>query len=190
MFFGRKQEITEYLGILDTLRGPDRSQVLVISGASGSGKSSLLRAGLIPRLRRKPDWVVISPFEVAREPVRNLLDRLGEALAGLGISTQGLDLTKPPDDPTTLAQTLDEALRRLEQAAERVGAAATGSGRSPGGRRSGRRATRPGCCSMRWPRFLASERGMSLSPPRSAPSSCPAWRRLSLDPRCGCGKHR
>ena len=41
VFFGRKQEITEYLGILDTLRGPDRSQVLVISGASGSGKSSL-----------------------------------------------------------------------------------------------------------------------------------------------------
>jgi hypothetical protein len=40
VFFGRKQEITEYLGILDTLRGPDRSQVLVISGASGSGKSS------------------------------------------------------------------------------------------------------------------------------------------------------
>jgi hypothetical protein len=38
VFFGRKQEITEYLGILDTLRGPDRSQVLVISGASGSGK--------------------------------------------------------------------------------------------------------------------------------------------------------
>jgi hypothetical protein len=116
VFFGRKQEITEYLGILDTLRGPDRSQVLVISGASGSGKSSLLRAGLIPRLRRKPDWVVINPFEVAREPVRNLLDRLGDALAGLGIPTQGLDPTKPPDDPATLAQMLDEALRRLEQA--------------------------------------------------------------------------
>ena len=116
VFFGRKQEITEYLGILDTLRGPDRSQVLVISGASGSGKSSLLRAGLIPRLLRKHDWVVISPFEVAREPVRNLLDRLGEPLAGLGIATQGLDLAKPPDDPTILAQTLDETLRRLEQA--------------------------------------------------------------------------
>jgi len=117
VFFGRKQEITEYLGILDTLRGPDRSQMLVISGASGSGKSSLLRAGLIPRLRRKSDWLVINPFEVAREPVRNLLDRLGEALAGLGLPTQGLDLTKPPDDSATLAQTLDEALRRVEQAA-------------------------------------------------------------------------
>src|SRR5262245_44823503 len=115
VFFGRKQEITEYLGILDTLRGPDRSQVLVISGASGSGKSSLLRAGLIPRLQRKRDWIVISPFEVAREPLRNLLDRLGEALARVGISTQGLDLTTPPRDPATLAQTLDEALRRLER---------------------------------------------------------------------------
>jgi WD40 repeat protein len=117
VFFGRKQEITEYLGILDTLRGPDRSQVLVISGASGSGKSSLLRAGLIPRLRRKPEWVVVSPFEVAREPVRNLLDRLGEALACLGIPAQGLDLTKPLDDPDTLAQILDATLRKLEQAA-------------------------------------------------------------------------
>ena len=98
------------------LRGPDRSQLLVISGASGSGKSSLLRAGLIPRLRRKPEWVVISPFEVAREPVRNL-SWTGSARrsASLGISTQGLDLTKPPADPSTLAQTLDEALRRLEQ---------------------------------------------------------------------------
>ena len=116
LFFGRKQEITEYLGILDTLRGPDRSQVLVISGGSGSGKSSLLRAGLIPRLCRKPEWVVISPFEVAREPVRNLLERLGETLTALGIPTHGLDLTKTPDDPTALAQALDETLRRLEQA--------------------------------------------------------------------------
>ena len=116
VFFGRKQEITEYLGILDTLRGPDRSQVLVISGGSGSGKSSLLCAGLIPRLRRKPEWVVISPFEVARDPVRNLLDRLGEALAGLGIPTHGRDLAKPLVDPGTLAEVLDEGLRRLEQA--------------------------------------------------------------------------
>lgn len=116
VFFGRKQEITEYLGILDTLRGPDRSQVLVICGASGSGKSSLLRAGLIPRLRRKPEWVVIAPFEVARDPVRNLLERLCEALTGLGISTERLDLTKTPGDQRALAQILDESLGRLERA--------------------------------------------------------------------------
>ena len=116
VFFGRKQEVTEHLAILDTLRGPDRSQVLVISGGSGSGKSSLLRAGLIPRLRRKPEWVVVSPFEVAREPVRNLLERLGETLAGLSTSMDGFDLTKPADDPKALAEVLDEMLRRLEPA--------------------------------------------------------------------------
>jgi hypothetical protein len=116
VFFGRKQEITEYLGILDTLRGHDRSQVLVILGASGSGKSSLLRAGLIPRLRRKPEWVVISPFEVGREPVRNLCHGVGKAFANLSIPTHGLDLETPPDDPMTFAKVLDEMLRRLEQA--------------------------------------------------------------------------
>jgi WD40 repeat protein len=116
VFFGRKQEVTEHLAILDTLRGPDRSQVLVISGGSGSGKSSLLRAGLIPRLRRKPEWVVVSPFEVAREPVRNLLERLGETLAGLSTSMDSFDLTKPADDPKALAEVLDEMLRRLEPA--------------------------------------------------------------------------
>jgi WD40 repeat protein len=116
VFFGRKQEITEYLGLIDTLRGPDRSQVLVISGASGSGKSSLLRAGLIPRLRRKPEWIVISPFEIAREPVGNLLERLGETLAGLGVPMHALDFAKAPDDPTALVQVLNETLRRLEQA--------------------------------------------------------------------------
>jgi len=115
VFFGRKQEITDYLGILDTLRSPDRSQVLVISGASGSGKSSLLRAGLIPRLRRKPEWILISPFEVAREPVRNLLDQLGKALAAVGAPAEGLDFAKPPGTSEALSHVLDEVLRRLEQ---------------------------------------------------------------------------
>jgi WD40 repeat protein len=116
VFFGRKQEITEYLGIVDTLRGPDRSQMLVISGASGSGKSSLLRAGLIPRLRRKSEWVAISSFEVARDPVRNLLDRLDRTLADLGISRDGLDLTTLPGDARALARILNETLRRVELA--------------------------------------------------------------------------
>src|SRR5262249_48176887 len=116
VFFGRKQEITEYLGILDTLRGRDRSQVLAISGASGSGKSSLLRAGLIPRLRRKPEWVVISTFEVGREPVPNLCYSLSKALALFSIPTHGLDPEMPPDDPKIFAQVLDEMLRQLEQA--------------------------------------------------------------------------
>jgi len=48
VLFGRKQEITAYLGILDTLRGAHRPQVLVISGGSACGKSSLPLARPIP----------------------------------------------------------------------------------------------------------------------------------------------
>jgi ABC-type lipoprotein export system ATPase subunit len=45
VFFGRDQEITQYLDELNLLKAPDRAQALVISGGSGSGKSSLLKAG-------------------------------------------------------------------------------------------------------------------------------------------------
>ncbi|MEO5329107.1 MAG: toll/interleukin-1 receptor domain-containing protein [Magnetococcus sp. THC-1_WYH] len=52
VFFGREAPI---LDLLDILRGPhDKTppRFLVILGASGSGKSSFLRAGILPRLSR------------------------------------------------------------------------------------------------------------------------------------------
>ncbi|MFD5391128.1 XRE family transcriptional regulator [Streptomyces sp. NPDC127074] len=49
LFFGRDQLID------DLLRLSGRYRITVVVGASGSGKSSLLRAGLIPRLRTTDD---------------------------------------------------------------------------------------------------------------------------------------
>ena len=50
LFFGRDQAIGQVLGRLSqALDGPG---LVVLSGASGAGKSSLLRAGVLPRLRR------------------------------------------------------------------------------------------------------------------------------------------
>ena len=72
VFFGRDQEITEYLDALNRLKVLDRAQALVISGGSGCGKSSLLKAGLIPRLRRQPDWLVIPTFDLSRDPINKL----------------------------------------------------------------------------------------------------------------------
>ncbi len=48
VFFGRDSEITAYLDALNRLKAPDRAQALVISGGSGSGKSSLLKAAPAP----------------------------------------------------------------------------------------------------------------------------------------------
>ena len=49
-FFGRDQAVDELMGTLDEhARG---TGLVVVSGASGAGKSSLLRAGVLPRIRR------------------------------------------------------------------------------------------------------------------------------------------
>ena len=54
VFFGREQEIRRLIQLLTStlLRGPGR--FVAIAGPSGSGKSSLLRAGLLPRLEGSP----------------------------------------------------------------------------------------------------------------------------------------
>ncbi len=49
LFFGREKQINELLEILN------RSNFIAITGASGSGKSSLIKAGLIPALSKQSD---------------------------------------------------------------------------------------------------------------------------------------
>ncbi len=51
VFAGRERELRELIGLLAE-RGSDEIGCLLLSGASGCGKTSLLRAGLVPRLTR------------------------------------------------------------------------------------------------------------------------------------------
>ena len=57
-FFGRDAEIGEGLDVLNKVRTLGQTGLVMVLGASGSGKSSLARAGLLPRLRRDAvaDW--------------------------------------------------------------------------------------------------------------------------------------
>lgn len=66
-FFGRDADIEAALARLG------RSRFLAVSGASGSGKSSLVRAGVVPALQRRGDRVVILT------PERDLDARIREA---------------------------------------------------------------------------------------------------------------
>ena len=55
LFFGRDDAIEQVTGRLSACARPGRQHahgILVVSGPSGAGKSSLLRAGMLPRLRR------------------------------------------------------------------------------------------------------------------------------------------
>ena len=80
VFFGREREVDE---LLERLRPALRRRhaSLAVVGPSGSGKSSLVRAGLLPRLRRQPaEWAVIRPFVPGDRPLTALARALGRDL--------------------------------------------------------------------------------------------------------------
>ena len=64
VFFGREEEALAGIELLDRGAPP----FLVVLGASGSGKSSLVRAGIVPRLRSRDDWLIVDPFRPGRDP--------------------------------------------------------------------------------------------------------------------------
>src|SRR6186713_676687 len=81
IFFGRDEHVADMLTILENHR------FLAVVGPSGGGKSSLVRAGLIPDLSkgmlltaRSPDWrfVILQPGDA---PFRNLAEATQKGLA-------------------------------------------------------------------------------------------------------------
>jgi hypothetical protein len=77
VFFGRSDEITQGLELLNRLQHLGDPRVVMVLGASGTGKSSLVRAGLVPRLRRDAErWIVVDPFRPRADPMRALSDVL------------------------------------------------------------------------------------------------------------------
>lgn len=81
IFFGRGEALARTLEGLDAQRrqGADAARFVLLLGASGSGKSSLARAGVIPRLKkRRAEWLPLPPLRPQQEP----LDELAAALVG------------------------------------------------------------------------------------------------------------
>jgi tetratricopeptide (TPR) repeat protein len=92
-FFGREREIEALLDLVD------RSQVTVLYGQSGLGKTSLLRAGLFPRLKptdRLPVWVRFDHSYAAPPYARQILRALVDAFAANGVEAPA------PDEDETL----------------------------------------------------------------------------------------
>ena len=83
-FKGREEQISEIIRLLS------RNKFLLITGASGDGKSSMVYAGLIPNARagffrsRYNNWVV-ADFRPERDPLANLAQAIHD---NLGISSK------------------------------------------------------------------------------------------------------
>ena len=75
VLFGREREVG---AVLDQLSRPQPLPVLVV-GPSGSGKSSLVRAGVVPRLKRKVHTVVLPVVEPGADPLGHLAAEVEKA---------------------------------------------------------------------------------------------------------------
>ena len=107
VYFGRDREIQEALDRLHNLRRFGGKALLVLLGASGCGKSSLVRAGIVPRLRRdRQTWLVLDPFRPGADPMAELAEALASAFQAAGETAPAL-----PPTLASLKSQLD-ALRR------------------------------------------------------------------------------
>lgn len=83
VFFGREVEVNECFLRLEESRAARCALTLALVGASGSGKSSVLRAGLVARMRHTPDqWHVLGPYRVGQRSFPHVLHDI-EAEIGL-----------------------------------------------------------------------------------------------------------
>jgi serine/threonine protein kinase/tetratricopeptide (TPR) repeat protein len=109
LLLGREEEIDILLGLLDASR-TGRQRWVLLEGPGGTGKSSLVQAGLLPRLKARtspeaPGWLLIQP-RPSSSPQQSLALALHAAYA-----ETGLDRT-----PAALEEALradPEALRLL-----------------------------------------------------------------------------
>jgi hypothetical protein len=86
LFYGRSGEIAHTLEDLRSMRALNDQRPLMIHGASGAGKSSLLRAGIIPRLRREaPAWLPLRAFRPGADPLLNFAAALARTFDDFGL---------------------------------------------------------------------------------------------------------
>jgi transcriptional regulator with XRE-family HTH domain len=121
-FFGRETLVQQLLARLG--EGGDLSRFLAVVGPSGSGKSSVVRAGLIPALRRgglpgSENWFIVDmlpgkhPFEeleaallrVAVNPPESLLAQLKDGSRGL---LRAVHRILPADNSVELVLVIDQ----------------------------------------------------------------------------------
>ncbi|RJS22533.1 serine/threonine protein kinase [Corallococcus sp. H22C18031201] len=95
LFFGRRTEISTVLNLLSEARTGERRWVQV-EGPSGVGKSSLVQAGVLPRLKERSSphaaaWR-IAVLRPSYDPVHQLAVAVREALAGSDFSLSAGEL--------------------------------------------------------------------------------------------------
>lgn len=112
LFFARQRETQELFEQLRQLAAPASAErLLVILGASGAGKSSLLRAGLWPQLGlRRREWLPLEPMI----PEQNAFSGTTPALALARAIADTFGRYESPRNPADIVRLLEST--RLDEA--------------------------------------------------------------------------
>jgi WD40 repeat protein len=106
VFFGREREISQLLDRVHPTLPDQQHRFVTVIGPSGVGKSSLVQAGLLPRLaQRRSRWVVVPPLVPEDQPTRNLARSLAAVLPGSKPDALAVDLEATP---ATLVRCVEE----------------------------------------------------------------------------------
>ncbi len=122
IFFGRNDEIRRGLALLRRLERFGGTRWTLVLGASGSGKSSLVRAGILPRLERDHEaWLPLSPFRPLDRPFEELAKTLAAAFEHHGAPRNPQDLQRQlhPSTGRPNSQALIELANELRLLADR-----------------------------------------------------------------------
>jgi formylglycine-generating enzyme required for sulfatase activity len=117
VFFGQEQVLRTLRETINQL--PQRqSRLLLILGASGCGKSSLLRAGLVPWLAESDQrrWIVVEPFRPGKQPFKWLHQVVSERFKAVGDIAPGV-----PGVPGVPARTVEQLGDQLEDLRRLIG---------------------------------------------------------------------
>jgi WD40 repeat protein len=95
VFFGREEETEALSQRVNNSHLESDERFITVIGASGSGKSSLVRAGLIPSLRRTgAPWLVAEPMVPSEEPLEMLARSLARTIRSYGKKIEWNDVLK------------------------------------------------------------------------------------------------
>ncbi len=110
LFFGREGESEEVLGKLL------KNRFVTVIGASGSGKSSLIYCGVLPKVRTSKakdtnSWRIIS-FRPGNDPFLNLAEAIADdiAISGKMAVDKNIILAELRDNPAGIAATIKKFL--------------------------------------------------------------------------------